>query len=299
MDLSLLRTCLAVYRTGSLTKAARQLGISQPAVTGQLRTLETRLDQKLFLRMPHGTVPTDAGRELIRETATALDSLEAALGRRLEPKGLSDRAIRLAGPHEIISSRVLPAIADLISDGLRLYISFGLADELLAELAEGMHDLVISTSQPRHPAISSMPLMDEEFALVGAPRWAEQITPEDINRYGPAALKDVPVLAYADTLPIIQRYWMTVFSQRPEIDVPIVVPDLRAILAAVKVGAGVSVIPVYLCADDIARGDIKVLYEPRLPPLNTLFLAGRTDGRAGVGLTTLRSHLLMKARLWQ
>src|SRR5438067_1003625 len=153
MELTLLRTCLAVYRTGSLTKAARELGLSQPAVTGQLRTLESRLEQQLFLRVPQGTVPTEAAHELVRETAGALDSLESALRRRLEPERLGDRTVRLAGPTEIITEKVLPAVADLIVDGLRLQVSFGLTDELVTGLADGLYDMVIATRQPRHKAV--------------------------------------------------------------------------------------------------------------------------------------------------
>lgn len=60
MDLTFLRTCLAVYRAGSFTKAAQDLGIYQPAVTGNVRNLEKSLGQPLFLRTPQGVVPTDA-----------------------------------------------------------------------------------------------------------------------------------------------------------------------------------------------------------------------------------------------
>jgi DNA-binding transcriptional LysR family regulator len=45
VDLSLLRTFLAVYRAGSLTRAAAQIGLSQPTVTAQVRALEARLGQ--------------------------------------------------------------------------------------------------------------------------------------------------------------------------------------------------------------------------------------------------------------
>jgi DNA-binding transcriptional LysR family regulator len=299
VDLSLLRTCLAVYRAGSLTKAARALGISQPAVTGQLRALEEKLEQPLFLRMPDGTVPTDAAHELVRDTAEALDRLEGALWRRLKPEQLSDRTIRLAGPVEIISTRVLPAVADLINEGLRLQVALGLTEDLLPALADGTHDMVISTRRPRHRALVSTPLMDEEFVLVGAGAWAEGVSVADIRRYGPKVLENVPMISYADGLPIVRRYWTTVFEQPPTCPARVVVPDLRAVLAAVKSGAGISVLPGYLCTDEIARGEISVLYEPEIPPLNTLFLATRAGGAASFGLTALRSHLLMKAQLWR
>ena len=51
MDLALLRTFVAVHRAGSFTRAARLLGLSQPAVTGQIRALERQLGRPLFLRL--------------------------------------------------------------------------------------------------------------------------------------------------------------------------------------------------------------------------------------------------------
>jgi DNA-binding transcriptional LysR family regulator len=299
VDLSLLRTCLIVYRTGSLTKAARVLGVSQPAVTGQLRALEEKLQQQLFVRMQQGTVPTQAACELVQDTGEALDNIETALRRRLEPEKLADRTVRLAGPADVITIRVLPSVTDLIADGLRLQISFGHTDDLLAGLTEGMYDLVIATSRPRHMAIQSIPLMDEEFALVGAEEWAQRLSAEELKEYNPRALCNVPIISYANNLPIIRHYWLTVFGHHPTFAAQVTVPDLRAVLAAVLAGAGISVLPTYLCADEIDSGKLAVLCGTDLPPLNTLYLATRADGLVSVGLTTLRSHLLVKARLWR
>jgi DNA-binding transcriptional LysR family regulator len=299
LDLSLLRTCLAVYRTGSLTKAARTLGISQPAVTGQLRALETKLDRPLFLRLPSGTVPTDAAHELVRDTSAALDSLEGALSRRLRPEKLADRTVQLAGPVEIITVRVLPAIADLIGEGLRLKITLGLTEDLLGQLADGAHDLVIATRRPQDKALVGTPLMDEEFALVGGLPWSRRLSPEDIRARGAAALDGVPVIAYGESLPIIRRYWRSVFGHAPAGGAQVVVPDLRAVLAAVRNGAGISVLPTYLCVEEIERGEVTILHDVEVPPLNTLFLAVRAGAAPSAGLTALRSHLLTKARLWR
>jgi DNA-binding transcriptional LysR family regulator len=297
VDLMLLRTCLAVYRAGSVTKAARVLGISQPAVTGQLRALEAKLDQPLFLRLPTGTVPTDAAHELVRDTAAALDSLEGALSRRLRPEKLGDRTVRLAGPAEIITSRILPALCDLITEGLRLRVSFGLTEDLLAELADGAQDVIIATRQPRGQALHADPLMDEEFALVAGAPWRDRVSSAELAAKGAAALADIPIIAYADNLPIIRRYWLTVFGHRPDRPAQVVVPDLRAVLAAVRSGAGISVLPTYLCGEDIRRGEVSLLHEVEVPPLNTLYLVARAAAPS-VGVTALRTHLLAKARGW-
>ncbi|GAB1643432.1 LysR family transcriptional regulator [Krasilnikovia sp. MM14-A1259] len=299
VDLSLLRTCLAVYRAGSLTKAARILGISQPAVTGHLRALESKLDQPLFLRLPSGTVPTDAAHELVRDISAPLDSLEGALSRRLQPERLEDCTVRLAGPAEIITARVLPAISDLVADGLRLKVSLGLTDDLLQELTDGVHDMVIATRRPRATAVHATAFMDEEFALVGDAGWARRLPQDEIAARGAAVLDQVPIIAYAESLPIIRRYWRTIFDTWPGPTAQVTVPDLRAVLTAVKHGAGISVLPTYLCAEEIERGELVVLHDVEVPPLNTLFLAVRAGVLPSTGLTTLRSHLLTKAGLWR
>ena len=54
MDLALLRTFVTVHRAGSFTRAAALLGLSQPAVTSQIRTLERQLGRPLFLRQARG-----------------------------------------------------------------------------------------------------------------------------------------------------------------------------------------------------------------------------------------------------
>lgn len=58
MDLALLRTFVTVHRAGSFTRAAALLGLSQPAVTSQIRTLERQLGKPLFLRQARGVTPT-------------------------------------------------------------------------------------------------------------------------------------------------------------------------------------------------------------------------------------------------
>ncbi|GAA3444150.1 hypothetical protein Pve01_67250 [Planomonospora venezuelensis] len=80
ISLDLFRTFLAVHRTGSVTAAAHTLGLSQPAVSAQVRALETALERRLFDRLPRGVAPTPAADELARRLAAPLDALEEAVG---------------------------------------------------------------------------------------------------------------------------------------------------------------------------------------------------------------------------
>ncbi|MFJ1787051.1 LysR family transcriptional regulator [Streptomyces anulatus] len=298
MDLSLLRTFLAVYRAGSLTAAARQVGLSQPTVTAQVRALEEGIGQQLFQRLPRGVVPTTVADELAAEVATHIDALAAVAERDLTERSPFAKPLHLGGPAELTSTRVLPALAPLVDQGLRLRISLGLSDELLEGLAAGRLDLVISTVRPRSRAVTAAPLADEEFVLVAGPSWAARIDRERLAQEGAACLVGVPLVSYAEELPVIRRYWRTLFGKRPTCSAAVVVPDLRGVLAATVAGAGITVLPRYLCTEELASGTLVALLDPDIPPINTLYLAIRTGTVHAPHIAAVRSHLLMRARLW-
>jgi DNA-binding transcriptional LysR family regulator len=299
MRIELLRTFLAAYRAGSFTRAAQSLGVSQPAVTAQIRSLERILGKSLFQRIPQGVVATPIGQELARLIEVHVDALEIALRRSTESPELSNRTLYIGGPAELVAVRLLPALADFIRDGLRLRILFGQSDELLTGLAGNQFDLVISTIRPRRRGLVATPLVDEEFVLVATPEIAAQVTPERIADEGPAALDGLPVIAYAENLPVLRHYWTTVFDCQPNATAAVVVPDLRGVLAAVAAGAGVSVLPTYLCTGELDRREIVPLCSPEVPPINTLYLATRAGSLTSPQLDLVRSHLLRKAQSWR
>ena len=294
LDLTLLRTFLAVHRAGSFTAAARLLGLSQPTVTSQVRSLEQQLGRQLFERLPRGVTPTAVADELAAEVAGPLDELAAVAERGRPDARAAAEPVHLAGPSELLCVQVLPALAPLVGGGTRLRVTTGLTDDLLEGLRAGRFDLVLATTRPRGRALTAVPLMDEEFVLVAAPRWAERIGPVA----DPAALRGVPLLTYAEDLPIARRYWRHVFRRRLTAQPAVVVPDLRGVLSAVTAGAGVTVLPRYLCAAELAAGSLVPLLDPDEPPINTVFLAQRAGAPERGNVAAVREHLLRAARGW-
>ncbi|MGI5368807.1 LysR family transcriptional regulator [Streptomyces sp. A244] len=278
MDLALLRTFVTVHRAGSFTRAAALLGLSQPAVTSQIRTLERQLGRPLFLRQARGVTPTSIGDELAHKAAPHLDALV-----EITETGLDDdsslRTLHLAGPPEFTAERALPALTELTGEdgqGFALRASFGTAEETLEGLSAGHHDLAISTAQPRGALLTATALCDEEHVLVAAPRWAEEIGTGQPDHEPEPALEKVPVVEVHESLPFVSRYWASVFDSHPATPGTVIVPDLRAVLACAAAGAGLAVLPRYLCAPALERGEVVALHEPTVPPLRTYFLVVRT-----------------------
>ncbi|MFD4708910.1 LysR family transcriptional regulator [Streptomyces sp. NPDC058430] len=299
LDLNLLRTFLAVYRSGSFTAAARLLGLSQPTVTTQIRALERQLDRELFERLPRGVAPVPFADELASRVVDPLDALSAVAGQGGADADAAAEPVHLAGPAEMLCHCVLPALAPLVEKGVRLRITTGLTDPLLEELRTGRHDLVIATSRPRGRNLTSVPLADEEFVLVAAPTWADRIGgPNRIAADGPGMLHTVPLITYAEELPIVRRYWRHVFGRRLTSKAAVTVPDLRGVVSAVTAGAGFSVLPRYLCRELLAAGALVLLHDPEDPPFNTGYVVQRPGTPDNPHIALVRDRLLEAGRGW-
>ena len=136
-DWALYRTFLAVLREGSLSAAARALGLTQPTVGRQVEALEQALGLALFTRSLHGLAPTEAAAEL-QPHAQALEAGAAALLRAASGRGEELHGTVRVTASEIIGGEVLPPIVAALQEAhprlvLELVLSNRVEDLLLRE----------------------------------------------------------------------------------------------------------------------------------------------------------------------
>jgi DNA-binding transcriptional LysR family regulator len=109
IEWALYRSLLGVLREGSLSGAARALGIAQPTVGRHVAALEAALGLALFTRSQTGLIPTDAALAL-RGHAQAMESTAAALERAAASYGDGVRGVVRVTASEVIGIEVLPAV---------------------------------------------------------------------------------------------------------------------------------------------------------------------------------------------
>jgi DNA-binding transcriptional LysR family regulator len=109
VDLHKLRTFSVVAAEGNITRAARRLSTSQPAVSKQLSELEDALGTALFHRLPRGVRLTEAGQILVRHAARIFAAEGAAESELAELSGLS-RGRLSVGASTTIGSYLLPLV---------------------------------------------------------------------------------------------------------------------------------------------------------------------------------------------
>ena len=109
MELKQLRTFEMAARYGSFTRVARELGLSQPAVSGQIQTLEQELGVKLLERQPRQVLLTSAGEVLLPYARRILNLEAEAIAAMAELEGAEATCLRLAAS-PTIGAYLLPEI---------------------------------------------------------------------------------------------------------------------------------------------------------------------------------------------
>lgn len=243
-------TVLAVLEEGSLSAAARALGLAQPTVGRHVETLEQALGTTLFTRSRHGLRPT-ASALALRPHAEALRSNGQALQRAVA--GVADD---VAGPvrvtaAEIVCGEVLPPIvAALLRRQPRLQIEL-VASNRVQDLLQRDADIAVRMTAPRQEALLARHLGEVTVQLHAHPDYLRA-------RGEPAtleALRGHTLIGYdteTDYIRRLRREGVPVgrerFSLRTDNDL--------AALAALRAGCGIG-----YCHRQLARRT------PRLQPL--------------------------------
>lgn len=260
-----LKAFVAVARAGSFSAAAQTLGLAQSSLSEQVARLERTLGYRLVDRSPTGVRTTGRGQALLARIEGPVEVLAEATAPQEATHG--HRAMLLGGPAEFLSEVVLPRLPEHLPPGQQVTARFGDVDDLTGELREGLIDVLVSTVPVRSQALMLTPVYDEMFVLVAHPRWANTAA---------ECLEEIPVLSYGPELPIIRRYWRSVFGRRPsDLVVSMIAPDLRSLRRLAIAGAGMTVLPHYLAHHHLEQGDLIELHRPETYPINTLCVVSR------------------------
>jgi DNA-binding transcriptional LysR family regulator len=176
LDLNLLPVFEAVYAQGSITRAAEQLHLTQPAVSNALTRLREALGDPLFVRVRAGVAPTPAAQALIGSVRDALTRLRAGLGRQagFDP-ATSDRLFNIAS-RDVSASAIIPRLARVLDkSAASVRFTWAAMDraDVAAEFAAGRIDFAIDIPALARPEYDSAQLSSDPYVCVlrkGHPR---------------------------------------------------------------------------------------------------------------------------------
>ncbi|MET0532053.1 MAG: LysR family transcriptional regulator [Microvirga sp.] len=252
MDLALaLRAFQRTVERGSMSAAARDLAVSQPAVSKHLRNLEAHVGARLLERSARIVRPTQQGRRLYEASQPALAAIDAALENARTETGCVEGRLRLHAPICIGAKHLHPIVAEFQARYPRVTVDLVLENRVV-DLVHEDYDLALRYGRPEGQDLMVRRLGWVRRILVAAPAYLAQIdrldTPEQL-----AAIDFVTTTSGLDA-----RNVLPLQRGSESFGVP-VRPVLRSnnaevLISALRDGRGVGAVQHLLIAEDLASG---------------------------------------------
>ncbi len=226
----LLRTLVAVVDLRSFTKAAQSLGVTQPAVSAQIKRLQSLLASDLLDKSAPGVSLTPAG-ELVVNYARRLLSINDQILDIAGPR-TAEKAVRIGTTGDFTASGIVRGLTGLRSSRpeLRFELYSAGIDVLLRDLREGDTDLAIWVS-------ASGPALDTRHYWTEQLVWVHSIS----TRLDPG--RPIPLVSHGEE-GLFTRTAMNVLSRAGrECELAFVAPSIVCLGAAVAAGFGVMALP--------------------------------------------------------
>jgi aminoethylphosphonate catabolism LysR family transcriptional regulator len=172
-----LRAFHAVATYGGFSKAARQLNISQPAISDQVRKLEGWYNIRLFERKRRSVVPTELGFRLFELTKRMFELENEAVTLLSESEALRTGSLSIAADTPLHSVNLIGAFREAYP-GISITLSTSNADDVLSRLYDFNADIAVLADVPDSDLLQSLPLRtDLLVAFVNASHpWANRKT---------------------------------------------------------------------------------------------------------------------------
>jgi DNA-binding transcriptional LysR family regulator len=238
------RSLLAVLDEGSLSGAARTLGVAQPTVGRHIASLEKSLKLALFTRSQTGLMPTEAALAL-RTYAESMSNTAAALERAAASQGSGVRGTVRITASDVIGVEVLPPIiAGLRDEHPELVVELVLTDRI-QDLLRREADIAVRMTRPRQELLVARRIGQIELGMFAHQRYlSRRGTPNSMADVAHHALIgfDQPTLFVRGAGKSLSGWRREAFAMRTD--------NNLAQLALIRAGAGIGV-----CQSAIARRD--------------------------------------------
>ena len=208
----------SVARNGSMSSAAKALGLTQPAVSQALKKLEQQLEVNLVMRHRNGIELTQAGQELFMSCVQSFDQLLNTINAIRQPKS-GQQEVTLSLSTATATYWLLPSIAEFYQQFPNILVNI-ISRDNDSNLKSGNYDLAIPLSaQPfSQQDFHAWPLLDEVVFPVCSPNLLEHhnLTTSNINIEG---LQQLPLI-HLENNPearISWHAWVQESNQKPQL----------------------------------------------------------------------------------
>lgn len=262
-----LKTFMAVAKSGGFSDAAKQLDVVPSVVAKRIAQLEQALGTRLFQRSTRQVVITESGIQLRSRASgllTEFDDLVRTVQR--DDKKLEGH-IRIMAPTTLTMMHLGKTLCAFMAQHERITMEIALVD-LSSNPEEQSFDLAISGRSASYEGVVDVPLCSTQLVLVAAPACVARRLGK-LNH--PRELAEHPCLVFSPS-GSLWNFQSTRGVLSVEVKPHVLADDNVTLLQAALMGMGVAVLPGYIAAPSLAKGELLQLL-PKFPLQDTWFKA--------------------------
>ena len=256
VKLELYRVFKEVAETGNISVAAKNLYISQSAVSQSVKQLETALQARLFARSPRGVSLTSEGQMLYQYVRSALGLLATGEDKLSQAQQLLLGTLVIGASDTVTSQFLVPYLDDFhrLHPGIRLKIVSGRSAKVLSLLKSGAVDIAFASS-PADSAVDSWPCFSTHSVFVAGSQY-----PCDFDHaHTRQEIADFPLILLerkaSSRVFLEQEFLKSGVTLNPEIEL-----SSRSLLVSLaRIGLGVAGVTLEFVQDALDAGDIRLL----------------------------------------
>lgn len=276
-NLEWFRTFRAIYESGTMSGAAKQLYVSQPGVGLHLNALESYTGFPLFERTARKMIPTEKGQLLYQQMLNSLLCLED-IETRFQRKSGDERATVGVGMCVETFQQALEKHIPCLN--FNLIMQFGDNKQLIQSLEHGSVDLILTTCVTNGNGLIYTPFTTERFILIaGRNTDTSQFQTLIKGNKNKVEIKEwmKSQLWYstAADMSILNLFWDNNFGERPGFVPNYIVPNKFSIIRCLSEGNGLAVLPDFLCKEAMDNHKILKIWDGYKSIKNTLYFGKR------------------------
>ena len=173
MEIRQLRAFLAIAEANTFTAGARRVGITQAAISMQIRQLEDEVGLPIFTRTPRRVILTEAGEYLLERARKIMREHDSALAEIAEVAGAEHGRLRIGSASATFATHQLPLIIQQLKEKFKnadLSVSSGTSEKLVDKIMHGEIDMAFVSLPVDNLNITTESLFSDEIVAIAHPK---------------------------------------------------------------------------------------------------------------------------------
>lgn len=281
VNLNQLRIFEVVYRTRSMTEAAKELHLTQSGVSQHIQSLEESLGLKLFDRIQRKILPTSIAARLYEKCHVTFEDLGKALTELTGTPGELSGTVSLGTPIEFGNNVLMRTLAEFCHQHpkVNLRLQYDFANVMNRDLMSGALDLAFVDDYPMDPAIQTLNVYSEELHLCASIDYLKekklQGTKESRDLFDSMEYVD-----FQEATPLL-RIWFAHHFPRIHFEhrLRVSVMDVQGLSRLIVKGVGAGVLPDHLISRIDPNGKLLVTFRGSGKPVKNLIRLAYVEKR--------------------